>query len=86
MEISKNLLAGALSALGKLVCRTSPLEAYRSLQIESGALALPVDLVAEVVCAAFLRLVNSALVQFDAVQFGTHSALSHVCSPMSILD
>ena len=86
VEISKNLLAGALSALGKLVCRTSPLEAYRSLQIESDALALPVDLVTEVVCAAFLRLVNSALVQFDAVQFGIHSALSHVCSPMSILD
>lgn len=34
MEISKNELAGALSALGKLVCRTSPVEAYRSLRIE----------------------------------------------------
>ena len=34
MEIVKNELAGALSALGKLVCRTSPLEAYRSLRIE----------------------------------------------------
>ena len=35
VEISRNELAGALSALGKLVCRTSPLEAYRSLRIES---------------------------------------------------
>ena len=34
VEISKNLLAGALSALGKLVCRTSPVEVYRSLRIE----------------------------------------------------
>ena len=34
VEISKNELAGALSALGKLVCRTSPVEAYRSLRIE----------------------------------------------------
>ena len=34
MEISRNLLAGALSALGKLVCRTSPVEAYRSVLIE----------------------------------------------------
>ena len=34
MEISRNLLAGALGALGKLVCRTSPVEAYRSVLIE----------------------------------------------------
>ena len=34
VEISRNELAGALSALGKLVCRTSPLEACRSLRIE----------------------------------------------------
>ncbi|MBQ6596443.1 MAG: hypothetical protein IJH79_02720, partial [Lentisphaeria bacterium] len=34
MEISRNELAGALSALGKLVCRTSPVEVYRSLRIE----------------------------------------------------
>ena len=34
MEISRNLLAGALSALGKLVTRTSPVEAYRSVLIE----------------------------------------------------
>ena len=34
MEISRNLLAGALSALGKLVSRTSPVEAYRSVLIE----------------------------------------------------
>ena len=27
VEISKNELVGALSALGKLVCRTSPVEA-----------------------------------------------------------
>ena len=35
VEISKNLLAGALSALGKLVCRTSPVEVYQTLRIES---------------------------------------------------
>ena len=34
IEIVKNELAGALSALGKLVCRTSPVEVYRSLRIE----------------------------------------------------
>ena len=34
MEVSRNQLAGALGALGKLVCRTSPVEAYRSVLIE----------------------------------------------------
>ena len=34
IEVSKNELAGALSALGTLVCRTSPVEVYRSLRIE----------------------------------------------------
>ena len=34
IEVSKCELAGALSALGKLVCRTSPVEVYRSLRIE----------------------------------------------------
>ena len=34
LEISKNELDGALAALGKLVSRTSPQEAYRSVQIE----------------------------------------------------
>jgi hypothetical protein len=34
IEVSKTELAGALSALGKLVCRTSPVEVYRSLRIE----------------------------------------------------
>ena len=34
IEVLKNELAGALSALGKLVCRTSPVEVYRSLRIE----------------------------------------------------
>ena len=34
IEVLKSELAGALSALGKLVCRTSPVEVYRSLRIE----------------------------------------------------
>jgi len=34
IEVSKSELAGALSALGKLVCRTAPVELYRSLRIE----------------------------------------------------
>ena len=34
IEVSKSELAGALSALGKLVCWTSPVEVYRSLRIE----------------------------------------------------
>ena len=34
IEVSKSELAGALSALGKLVCRTSPVDVYRSLRIE----------------------------------------------------
>ena len=35
MKISKSEIASALVALGKLVCRTSPVEVYRSLRIES---------------------------------------------------
>ena len=37
MEISLNKteLAGALTALGKLVCRSSPIPAYRAVQIEA---------------------------------------------------
>ena len=65
VEISRNLLAGALNALGKLVSRTSPLEAYRSLRIEGKngkvlfqtvgseeavTYALPVEDVEEFVC------------------------------------
>ena len=34
VEISRTLMAGALGALGKLVTRTSPVEAYRSVLIE----------------------------------------------------
>ena len=34
IEVSKSELAEALRALGKLVCRTSPVEVYRSLRIE----------------------------------------------------
>ena len=34
IEVSKNELAGALSVLGKLVCRTAPVELFRSLRIE----------------------------------------------------
>ena len=34
IEVKKNLVVGALNALGKVVCRTSPVEAYRSLKIE----------------------------------------------------
>ena len=34
IEVSKNELAGALSALGKLVVRTAPVELFRSLLIE----------------------------------------------------
>ena len=34
VEVLKNELAGALSALKKLVCRKAPVELYRSLRIE----------------------------------------------------
>ena len=40
MNISKTELSGALSALGKLICRTSPLAEYKSLQIETTQNAL----------------------------------------------
>ena len=33
--LNKTELAGALSALGKLVCRTSPIPMYHAVQIES---------------------------------------------------
>ena len=33
-KINKAELAGALTALGKLVCRMSPIQAYRAVQIE----------------------------------------------------
>ena len=38
IEVLKSKLVGALGALGKVICRTSPVEAYRSLRItgESG--------------------------------------------------
>ena len=48
---------------------------------QADALALLVDLVAEVVGPAFLGLIDGAGVQFDAVQFGIHSALSHGLFP-----
>ena len=35
MELNKNTLASALSALGKLVCRTSPLAICKSIKIEA---------------------------------------------------
>ena len=35
MNLSKTELNGALSALGKLICRTSPLAEYKSLQLEA---------------------------------------------------
>ena len=34
IELLKSELAGAFSALGKLVCRTAAVEVYRSLRIE----------------------------------------------------
>lgn len=33
--INKTELAGALAALGKLVCRSSPIPVYRAVQIEA---------------------------------------------------
>ena len=35
IEVNKSTLAGALPALGKLVCRTSPLALCKSIKIES---------------------------------------------------
>ena len=35
IEVSKNTLAGALPALGKLICRTSPMTLFKSIKIES---------------------------------------------------
>ena len=35
MMVEKSLLAGALYVLGKMVCRTSPVEVYKSLHITS---------------------------------------------------
>ena len=34
IEVDKNELAEALNALGKLICRTSPLASYKSIKIE----------------------------------------------------
>ena len=48
------------------------------------ALALFVDLIPEVVGAALLRLIDGAGIEFDAVQFGIHFALSHSLFPVSI--
>ncbi|MBR4663817.1 MAG: hypothetical protein IKO93_08085 [Lentisphaeria bacterium] len=36
IEVNKNTLAGAFGALGKLVCRTSPLAICKSIKIEAG--------------------------------------------------
>lgn len=35
IEVNKNTVAGALTALGKMISRTSPVEAYRSVRIEA---------------------------------------------------
>ena len=35
MNLNKNTLAGAFGALGKLICRTSPLALYKSIKIEA---------------------------------------------------
>ena len=35
INLNKNELAGALAALGKLVCRLSPIQVYRAVQIEA---------------------------------------------------
>ena len=35
IEVNKNTLAGAFGALGKLICRTSPLALYKSIKIEA---------------------------------------------------
>ena len=35
IEVNKNTLAGAFGALGKMICRTSPLALYKSIKIEA---------------------------------------------------
>ena len=35
IEVNKNTLAGAFGALGKLICRTSPLALYKSIKTEA---------------------------------------------------
>ena len=35
IEVNKNTLAGALPALGKLICRTSPMTLFKSIKVES---------------------------------------------------
>ena len=42
IEVNKSTLAGAMTALGKLICRTSPLALCKSVKIEAaeGALRL----------------------------------------------
>ena len=40
LTLNKNELAGALAALGKLVCRSSPIPVYRTVQIEAANNAL----------------------------------------------
>ena len=35
IEVNKNTLAGAFGALGKLICRTSPLALCKSIKVEA---------------------------------------------------
>ena len=35
IEVNKNTLAGAFGALGKLICRTSPMSLFKSIKIEA---------------------------------------------------
>jgi len=35
VKISRNELAGALAALGKLVCRTSPVDLYKTIRLQT---------------------------------------------------
>jgi len=35
IEVNKNTWAGAFGALGKLICRTSPLALYKSIKVDA---------------------------------------------------
>ena len=43
IEVNKNTLAGALPALGKLICRTSPMTVFKSIKIEEVSVNMTIE-------------------------------------------
>ena len=84
IEVKKTLLVGALTALGKVVCRTSPIEAFRSLRItgESSKIALQTVGLDEAITYTFP--VEGAEVFQVTVNFDEFRTVARACRNKSV--